>query len=257
MQIMFVIGIFILNALILANVNLSHEQKAKSDSLNREMYEKFEFSLAVAPLVKIAYDLGQVNPNCLAPSREVNLNPNNFRLCWVGLDANNCFDPGNAGGFSICLANNQSLAGHIKIKNSIAQVLVSNAYAGSGGPGGGFDPPTPTPPPRDEGDIDRETFNPSGDLDYVETRNYTKGNYIAKTNTAPLPAPGLSNAVAGARVIIPPPPPAVGPAAQNVIDFVDCQRAHTECFNVSFCTNGSPNCTAKNKITQTFAVRHY
>ncbi len=253
MQIMFVIGIFVLNALILTNVNTSHELKVKSDVLSRQMYEKIEIANAIAPIVKIAYDLGQQQIGCPGTSRQVNLSQSSFKLCWVGLNANNCFKAEDSGGFNLCISSEQSLTYHPKI--NIMNLIINDAYAFSGGPGPGFTPPGGgggAQGPGPEGNINRTDFNDLDDLNYTDRRDYSKGNYFAKNNTAPMNAPGLDSNTAGARVLL---PTDLGGLA--IRDYVNCQAPHTECFNVSFCANGTSNCSGKDKVTQTFAVRHY
>ncbi len=257
MQILFVLGILMLNTLIISNINTTYEAKVKSDVLNREMYEKTELALSIAPVVRIAYDLGQQSAGCPGTSVEIGLNPNIFKLCWTGLDANRCFSPDQMRGNKICLANAQSLA-FINHKVNPLALIVSKANAFGGVVDEEFFTPGPAPEPEIaplnplEAAVDRSTFNQTGALSYVPMRSYTKGVYVAKPNTTPIVAAGLSQTVPGARVIIPP-----NFGGNGVTDFVNCQTNHTECFNVSFCVNGSPNCTGKQKITQTFAVRHY
>jgi hypothetical protein len=222
MQIMFVVAIIILNGIIVSNLTQQLELKTNNIELHRQMYNKVELSDTISSIVKIAYDLGQQTAGCPGLSREIHGLTSNFKLCWIGLDNNNCFEAKDNRGFLLCISNSQNVSQN---KKSLIEYLIPTAMA---------------------------QYNESGELSYEDIRDYNVGNNLNKTTTSPLNFLGLPNNTAGARVIIPP-----AQVGANINDFVNCQRAHTECFNISFCINGTNTCTSKNKITQTFAIRHY
>lgn len=252
---MFVIAIVILNGIIINNISDIHMDKVKSDALNLRMYEKIEIADSLSQSVKLAYDLGQVTNGCPNSSRQVNglFLPAPIKLCWTGLSANNCFRSIENKGVTICLSNRQSLTHNINTQNPhFLNLFTSSAYAFSGKQPETPKAPIPNRNPTSE-NIDPNSYDYSDELNLRALRTYSKGEYKAIQNLEPVSASGLSPNIAGARVILP-----TRDTGSNVSsNFIDCRTAHTECFSLSFCTNGTPNCNGKSRITQTFAVRHY
>ncbi len=254
MQIAFVAMIIALNGFIISSINDIHMKKVQTSSAYKEMYQKIEMVESLSSTVKLAYDLGQQLSGCPVGSRELQnvaaVAP--VKLCWVNLDADNCFNSSQTRGRDICISSSQSIVQNFNtpsihrfainqmIKTAHASYSSSGSNSGSiGGSNGGNN--------GGSGNVNDPFSAMQPVREYTEAATYIPP-VVDAMGTVVMPT-----TEAGARIEL----PTDSAPTQVGSNFINCTRSHTECFSVTFCLNGGTGCSGRSRMTQTFAVRHY
>lgn len=221
MQILFAILVLGFAIHSLNAMNLSSDQKRHASIISKDTHFNVEIQTTLGLQLKKAYDQGRTIGGCPPGTSKISgIGSAAIPLCWnTALMSGRCFNGVQYKGNRVCLANNQtSLAMNTSFRSLIPLLFLSTEALANG------------------------LREPSS------YGNYNAGLHIE--NAVPN-ATGANKATAFVRL------PAADPGLLVRSNYINCSRAHTECFTVIYCLNGTGTCSGRNRIAATYGIRHF
>lgn len=243
MNILYVTVVLAFTFTLIANLEnvMFGNQKAKK-RLEKKSAE-FMLSKELAEILVTSMDIRKTNTNC-PPNRRLHNLGGGQQACWPSISGGNCFDIKTKVLFStgvgtrLCFTSqpemvNQSNSDWFKyLAHNISKTPSVQGFCMLVGCDN-----------KAKASVDQNVIN------NANPTNYATYNGLAARQNPPMGGP--ANGVGFTSY------PVEAGANNADTNFINCGRAHTECFAIKLCLNGQATCTNADYLQQAFAIRKF
>ncbi len=217
MQIIYVLGVLMLALYSIVEVESSSSGRNAVRAITKRQIVDHNLQKQIKQAARKAYDFGLEDSGCPANTTEMVLAGSNFPTCWGSEVSDGCFVGITHLDQAVCFALNQNVVAGNETNTSTLAYLLQIPKAFA-------------------------ALRQPAVWGTINTGLYNKN-----------PVPQGNGGGSGATVRL----PAANPGNEFATNHINCTAAHTECFTIIYCLNGSQICTGADRLVNTYAIRRY